>query len=422
MTPSADVLFDLEEMLAPAAPVAFAPARELVVLDHFAGHGWGVACRWLGLLEYGVEIMPDAIRTRTAAGMRTIYRDVWAGLLHPWLVPAHDVYLASPPCQTFSIAGKGAGRRDLDLVLELMADGVWRYPQQMRALAGGLADDRTALVLTPLAHIYQHRPTYVALEQVPTVLPVWEAIAVEMRKLGYSVWTGNLQAEAYGVPQTRKRALLIARLDGVAAAAPRPTHSRYYSANPTKLDPGMPRWRSMADALGWGMTARPYPTIATGTESGGTDPAALGGSGARRMVYAERAAGRWTPSGDADNDGGILRLTAQDAAVLQSYPRRWGFTDRPAVTVGNAVGRGLIGGSGAKEAVVRAIADGTFIPSQGDGSNYAEATRITVEEAGVLQSYQRGFPFRGKKGRQFLQIGNAVPPLLAAAVLAELTS
>ena len=158
----------------------------------------------------------------------------------------------------------------------------------------------------------------------------------------------------------------------------------------------------------------------------------------------------------------------------------------PAVTVGNAVGRGLIGGSGAKEAVVRAISDGSFIPSHnGDNSCYAERTRITVEEASALQSYpvaatkpqtagrtenygtrpdrpvtapaftivghdghpRGGFQWKhengetqrlateelatlqtyeppfvwcGTKTKQFLQIGNAVPPLLAEAILAAL--
>lgn len=459
----------------------------IIALDHFAGTGWGVASRWLGIREYGVEIMPDAIRTRRAVGFRTIYRDVWAGLLHAWLVPFHVLYIASPPCQTFSIAGSGSGRKALDMVLMLIASGAWKDPAKLRAAGAELGDDRTALVLTPLAHIWAHRPRLVALEQVPTVLPIWEAMAEILRGLGYSVWTGNLQAEQYGVPQTRKRAILMARLDG-PVAPPVPTHSRYYSRDPKRLDPGVQKWVSMAEALGWGMTARPYPTVATGTEGGGTDPAALGGSGARKNVYAERAAGRWTPSGDVDNDrdGGILRLQASDAstlqtfprwgferpattvagnsrmwapghkvnaadiarlgeaearekygdragtgayrmtveeaATLQTFPRGWGFTDRPAVTVGNAVGRGLIGGSGAKEAVVGAIADGTFIPSQGDGSNYAEATRISVAEAGALQTFPAPFPFQGNRGKQFLQIGNAVPPLLAYAILSALVA
>ena len=52
-----------------------------IALDLFAGHGWGVACRELGIEEYGVEIMPEACAVREANGMRTIYNDVWDGLV-----------------------------------------------------------------------------------------------------------------------------------------------------------------------------------------------------------------------------------------------------------------------------------------------------------------------------------------------------
>lgn len=78
---------------------------QIVAVDHFAGTGWAVACRWLGILEYGVEMMPAAIRTRSANGFRTIYRDVWSGLLHPSLVPAHSLHsrIRTTSC--------GAGRR-----------------------------------------------------------------------------------------------------------------------------------------------------------------------------------------------------------------------------------------------------------------------------------------------------------------------
>lgn len=461
----------------------------MIALDLFAGSGWGVACKWLGIHENGVEIMPEAVATRKAAGMKTIYRDVWDGLLDPSMVPDHDLHISSPPCQTFSAAGNGAGRRALSDVLAAIVEGLHEDPRRLFELTERL-DPKTALVLTPLAHVFRDRPRFVALEQVPSVLPVWHACAEVMRTWGYSVEVAVLNAEQYGVPQTRRRAILVARNDGLPVSLPTPTHSRYYSTNPTKLDEGVLPWVSMADALGWGMTERPYMTIATGTEGGGTDQAALGGSSARRKVYDERRRGAWSPSGDRDNDtdGGILRLTADDAATVQTYPRRWGFTDRPAVTVGNAVGRGLIGGSGAKKTVADAIEAGTFIPSQGDGSSYAESTRITVEEASVLQSWPRWvherpaptivgtrrseggmlvgrqladnsrrdvgghqtsvglhpgqlaavrvtgdegaalqsfptpFPFQGTKTKQFLQIGNAVPPLLAWAILAELTS
>lgn len=433
----------------------------MIALDLFAGSGWGVACKWLGIHENGVEIMPEAVATREAAGMKTIYRDVWDGLLDPSMVPDHDLHISSPPCQTFSAAGNGAGRRALSDVLTAIVEGLHEDPRRLFELTERL-DPKTALVLTPLAHVFRDRPRFVALEQVPSVLPVWQACAEVMRTWGYSVEVAVLNAEQWGVPQTRRRAILVARNDGLPVSLPTPTHSRYYSTNPTKLDDGVLPWVSMADALG-------KPDNLTLRSNYGT-----GGDSQKRGM---RQAGQPAPT-----------ITSKADRMKWIDPRRWGFTDRPAVTVGNAVGRGLIGGSGAKKTVADAIEAGTFIPSQGDGSSYAESTRITVEEASVLQSWPRWvherpaptivgtrrseggmlvgrqladnsrrdvgghqtsvglhpgqlaavrvtgdegaalqsfptpFPFQGTKTKQFLQIGNAVPPLLAWAILAELTS
>lgn len=239
--------------------------------------------------------------------------------------------ISSPACQSFSVAGKGAGWQALDQVLE-----------NVDALAAGAEFDadayddvRTPLVLVPLAWVLaMHRAgtpyRRLAFEQVPPVKPVWEAMLTVFETLGYRGEVGLVHSETVGVPQTRKRAILVASLDH-HAALPAPNHSKYYPRSPEKTDPGVEKWISMAEALGWGMTARPTMTVTGGgAATGGAEP--IGNDG-RQSMERERDAGRWaeaTPVEAVKNMG---------SAMVERHGARPGRSvDRPGFTIRSSAG------------------------------------------------------------------------------------
>lgn len=384
-------------------------------LDLFAGAGgWDLAAERLGIHADGVEIMKEARATREAAGLSTPYEDVW---LPPLRTSPYDGLIASPPCQTFSQAGKGKGRRALDAVLAIIPYVHSLSLYQLKLMGTErTGDERTALVLTPLWYALNFPHKWIAWEQVPTVLPVWEACATELRKAGYSVWTGNMQAEMYGVPQTRKRAILMASKTKDITGPPTPTHSRYYPRNPTKLDEGVKKWVSMAEALGWQKDF----TMVSNYGTGG-DPAARG----------ERRGDHPAPTITSKIDRNVvrpdfLRMTkmansavrhvdepaptiafGHDAASARWFKGDEWMFHRPSTTIVGTYKPEIVAAPGYRTTVSRQNAEGSV--------------RVTVQEAGILQSFPVDYPWQGAKGKQFLQCGNAIPPLLAEAVLQEVT-
>ncbi|MEV5927020.1 DNA cytosine methyltransferase [Streptomyces cellulosae] len=455
---------------APPPPAGFR------ILDLFAGPGGlDVAADVLGYQVTGIEWDDDACATREAAGMDTFHGDVRK--YSASLFPHAQVLTGGPPCQTFTVAGHGAGRRALDDVLGYIerlhtvvreAGAQWedisrtwreiteelearaaeaerikaekrqvdalraverkairkslqengssqeRIDRVLKALRASrdlapedaalnelvvqynslgavlkslkaelekLGDERTGLVLQPLWWVIERcrRPGLepfqaVVLEQVPAVMPVWEKYTEVLATLGYRTRTQLMFTEAFGVPQTRKRAVLMARLGGSEIPEVAETHERYRPRPvPTRTasEAGTPLWDTEVTVAGR-TPKKAWVSMETALKKARSIDPDLPDRPAFTVVSNYGTGGDPGARGERDHDA-------------------------PSATITGKVSRNRLVHKDTKE----------DLPE--------EYSRFTDAEAGVLQTFPVAYPWSGKDRSQ--QIGNAVPPLLALHVL-----
>ncbi|AFM10470.1 DNA methylase [Saccharomonospora phage PIS 136] len=370
-----------------------------LVVDLFAGPGgWDEGLRATGYTGsiIGVEWDESACATASAAGHPRLRADIAA--LDPTIFGDVEGLIASPPCQAWSMAGDRKGELDRPEVFSrITAHARNRQPRHV-----DWHDERSSLTAEPMRWITALRPRWVALEQVPPVLPLWEHTATLLRELGYRAWTGVLSAECYGVPQTRKRAILIARRDGRPVGPPEPTHQPYRHGSGPQTVPDLfgallPPPVSMSDALGWGLPDRPSWTVtAGGTDTGGAE--VFGNAKCRQQLRNVVLAAANQPD-QSDSPSWSVR-TGNNSRVgggaTVEFERDCAV---PSPTLTTNVARWKVGEEGP------------------DGS-----IRISVTEAGILQGFPADYPWQGTRSAQYRQVGDAVPPPLAAAILRPLVA
>lgn len=347
---------------------------ERVALSLFSGAGnSGTGVERAGHRIYAcLEKDPDAVATLRLNGRQRVIKTDIRTFAWEWLKDrvAIDLVEGGPPCQPFSQAGKGFGQYDeRDCIPDFVSAVLAIRPRMF------LMENVRALTFK------KHR------EYLETVLASFpEEYQVDWRVLS---------AEEYGVPQTRQRLFVVGRLDG-EVVWPEPTHRRYRKGvGQAEGDQELKPWVSMAEALGWGMTARPSVTVTAGSGRTGGPAALDGGSGARLAMSEAQTNGAWRSA-----SGQVLTLTAS----MDNGSFQW-VHERPATTVVGSFCPDVIAGPGYRKA--------------GDGprQNAPGSVKVTPEEAAILQDFPSDWKFAGSKSSVFRQIGNACPAAFSEAIV-----
>ncbi|MFD6998331.1 DNA cytosine methyltransferase [Streptomyces mirabilis] len=369
------------------------------VLDLFAGPGGlDVAAHALDIPSLGIEWDRSACLTRYAAGLDTLHADVSAVRREAFesLPPEINMLAGGPPCQTYSVAGHGTGREALDKVkkyIDRLLAG--ESDEDIDEELGSLPDPRTAMVLEPLRYAIQatkspnreKRPyDIIVLEQVPTVAPLWEHYAKVLRETGlpdgtkYKVVVGVLSTETYGVPQTRSRAVLIARREGLGEPSlPGATHHAYEPKN----------WNRRTD-----QAASPVHQPTLDEDSPETEAQETGNEDLEH----------WRSMGD------VL------AGPTDTHPgRRTPFLVRSNYGSSGVSGRRGVRSNRQPAFTVTGRISRFVVFEHLDESIVYEGARFSMNEAGMLQSFPPDYPWSGTAQAQ--QVGNAVPPLFGAHLL-----
>jgi DNA (cytosine-5)-methyltransferase 1 len=328
----------------------------LTVLDLFSGLG-GLSA---GLRDVGfhivaaAEIDPDSVETYSANHPDVpILGDVknltGADILLRTGLASVDAVVGCPPCQGFS-----------------------RLTEKHRR-----NDPRNPLVLHFMRLVLELRPKVCMMENVPGLLtrgaPLFRELTESLTAAGYVVNHDILELAEYGVPQFRKRLVLMAGL-GFEIPLPKPTH------------PGPDRWRTVRDAIG----GLPCPPTRNEVKAG-FGRAQLPWHVARDVTDVVRA----RLNHAATHGGGCQTLP--ESLRLDCHRRRPnGFYDVYGVLDWNLPSS--------------TITSGCTNASKGRFGHPLEPRPLTPREAAILQTLGRRYKLRGSGVESVSrQIGNALP-------------
>jgi DNA (cytosine-5)-methyltransferase 1 len=258
-----------------------------------------------------------------------------------------------PPCQPFTILGKRTG----------------------------LGDPRSDPLREFFRIVKESRPKYFLMEEVAGVKQngdTWRYVLDQIRDIGYHTRWKVVQAADYGVPQKRRRLIIIGRRDASAPQFPIPTHTAH-PAQSRLFGAPRKKWISLREAIGdiqgSEMSWCPLP------------PEAL-----EALPFVPEG-GNWR---DLPRD----RVERLMGPAFHSNGGKSGFFrrlawDRPSHTI-----------------LTRPVHKMTFL------GHPSELRPLSVEECKRIQTFPDDWELPVSQSARYSLIGNAVPPLLARQLFA----
>jgi DNA (cytosine-5)-methyltransferase 1 len=297
-------------------------------------------------------------------------------------IPPVDLIAGGPPCQGFSTAG--------------MKDA---------------SDPRNTLIGDYIRLVRQIRPRAFLLENVTGLLTLrdgqlWDNVANELDELGYKFNFAVLHAADFGVPQMRKRLIVLGAREEAPPMHPRPTHGSPKELNaPTLFDEGL--LEGLQSFVTCGDALMDLPAIAPGET-------------AHKYTKKPRTAYQ-----NLMREGSDRLYNHQASKHRQETMDYYGLVPPggTALDIPKEVRNG-------KQGVQRWPLNGIARTVTTEPTDFLHPTinRIpTIRELARIQSFPDRFEFLGQRTTgnkmrrlgycsQSQQVGNAVPPLLAEAV------
>lgn len=296
-------------------------------------------------------------------------------------IPHADVVIGGPPCQSFSLAGK----RNVE-------------------------DERGQLVWKYIHIIEQIRPKAFVFENVSGLLSaknsqgekIIDLLKSAFKEIGYTIEQRVMNAADYGIPQRRKRVIIVGLKEG-NFKFPQPTHS--------EDGIGLKRYVSVEDAL----CDLPEAIM---DENGEVN----------YSIPVQNEFQRYVRRNVAVTEHFVPQMSELDKYIVCHVKPGGNYMDIPAEVKSNRIrrlqkegGHTTCYGRLAPEKPSYTINTYFNRPNVGCNIHYKENRLITVREALRLQSFPDDYKIvsSSKQGRNLI-VGNAVPPMLASIIAREL--